>query len=1583
MSGARDLVPVCSSTPGNSEYSAAYSGTELVVLPHPLTLEGRTITIGAELLPGDTLSEFLARAGVDLALTDWHVTIGGAYVPRDMWRYTRPRNGQVIVVRRTAHKSVLRIVALVAVAYLAVQTGGLVGAAYGAGWGAVASFAVNLVGGLLINRLLPPTRARGSQYSQDNAQTYSLSGGRNRARPMETLPLLFGQVKVVPDLAAQAYSWFEGEEQYQYVRFQAPLNSGTVDTFQIGETPIASYEDVVLSQSGFPGTTTQLTDWANVDSIAGALLTAPTAPGAWVTRTSSAASVRLAVDIAAQLYDMAGDGTFNTATLDLEIEKRLLPGGTFGPFVGGSATLTLSSKGTKPVRVTVVSDALTAGQYEVRVRKMTADVSTSTQANTVEWAVLKSYQLDSGAYASYPQIGVRIRASGQLNGSLDELSAVFSQAAVPVWNGSSFVTQTTRNPGAQMLQFARGIFDGTGRLIAGLGLPDAQIDIEGLKAFTVHCTTNSYVFDHVFDSQVSCFEVLEAMAAAGMGSVSYHPGSLSVVWATSADPVEDIVSMANIKAGTFRVDYSTRTTADEIEVTWFDRDEGWKPRTVRVLAPGVTAPRDTARVAPLGVTTAAGGLRTARVAMAQNVYQRQAVSWEMDLEYLNFRRYSVIELSHDMTQWGYSGRLQGAVAPGGVVTIYLDQKVPTSGSPTRKVGIRVPGEVGYRLFTVNAYGSETDQLTLAEAWPGGVPFPGDSASNPAHDYVFIFDFKATPGKRLRVVQIEPSDDMAGARITAVPETSEFWTFVTSGAYTFPPLAPGLGPVVVSSLVVTQGRVAINYDQSTTLTLTFDADGPFDHAQVWGALTGSPLELVGETRTRSFGPVRVGNDGTYDIELRPFDQLGRAGAVGTISHTVTLDPPQSGGSGNYTQFVFKRAATQPATPTGNGIPSGWSDAPPAADGNPLWFSIAEQAPGGITIGSWSAPVSPDGAGLQIEYSVDGATGWHSTFTTGDLYARWRAGSGGAWSAAIKIVGEDGDAAQTLALTATGFAFVFADASATTSSSPTITFNAVLQNVTGTASWAAVAYNAAGSSLGSVTLGGSGNTRTMTAAQFNSLGATTTRYVTVTATLGSLTDTTTVYRGDDGSDAVQAVLSNEAHTLQANAAGTVSSYSGSGTTIRVFEGVTELDYDGVGTANGKWTVSSSSSNITRGSLTDSGQFLTVGNHSAMTADQATITYTISGKTTAGAAFSFDKVQSFAKSREGAQGATGATGPTGSTGPTGATGQSNHRVYRAATIGSPPSTPGNTTSGATPAGWSATPVTLTTGQEQYQSDGTTPAGSTTTTWGTPYPSYLKVGDLSAISANLGTVTAGNISGTANISITGSATFRGVNSSVVIPDPNSSGAGPFTSYSTAVLANETSAANIGLAAFATLSGSGAIVGYNASTGSSSAGVFGRGANGVWGVTFQSGRSGVRGIGNASGATGVYGAGGGSGGWGVVAEDNAVGGSPAGGGALDVIGKGRISGQFTSTLATGTSPFAVTSTTLCANLNADLLDGEHAAGLVKSIGANRAELGNTTTGSATATFTSTNKPGSASSNVWLEMRHGGNTFWVPAWPNA
>jgi hypothetical protein len=146
------------------------------------------------------------------------------------------------------------------------------------------------------------------------------------------------------------------------------------------------------------------------------------------------------------------------------------------------------------------------------------------------------------------------------------------------------------------------------------------------------------------------------------------------------------------------------------------------------------------------------------------------------------------------------------------------------------------------------------------------------------------------------------------------------------------------------------------------------------------------------------------------------------------------------------------------------------------------------------------------------------------------------------------------------------------------------------------------------------------------------------------------------GSNGVDGITVILSNEAHTLPTTNLDVVT-YTGSGTTIKVYEGSRPLIYNGDGNTPLTWTVVSSGSSITPGSTTDSGTFATIGNHSNMTSNTASITYTITGTRDNGESFSFIKEQSFAKSIQGANGVNGINGINGTNGLPGANGTSSY--------------------------------------------------------------------------------------------------------------------------------------------------------------------------------------------------------------------------------------------------------------------------------------------------------------------------------------
>jgi hypothetical protein len=177
-------------------------------------------------------------------------------------------------------------------------------------------------------------------------------------------------------------------------------------------------------------------------------------------------------------------------------------------------------------------------------------------------------------------------------------------------------------------------------------------------------------------------------------------------------------------------------------------------------------------------------------------------------------------------------------------------------------------------------------------------------------------------------------------------------------------------------------------------------------------------------------------------------------------------------------------------------------------------------------------------------------------------------------------------------------------------------------------------------------------------------------------------------------------------------------------------------------------------------DNGSSFTANNGETAGEYIGTYTDTNAADSSSPSAYTWAKI----KGEQGVQGIQGPQGIKGDKGDAGSgtSGASTHRAYIATanSTTAPAWTAGTTTqSGAAPAGWSLTPVTLSAGQAQWQVDGTTPAGSTTTTWSTPYPSYFKVDTLEAVTTNTGNLT---VTGTIKVGSTASTT----NGILISPD-------------------------------------------------------------------------------------------------------------------------------------------------------------------------------------------------------------------------
>lgn len=220
------------------------------------------------------------------------------------------------------------------------------------------------------------------------------------------------------------------------------------------------------------------------------------------------------------------------------------------------------------------------------------------------------------------------------------------------------------------------------------------------------------------------------------------------------------------------------------------------------------------------------------------------------------------------------------------------------------------------------------------------------------------------------------------------------------------------------------------------------------------------------------------------------------------------------------------------------------------------------------------------------------------------------------------GDAGNDATLLSLEYTDLSFIYDSYTSTDTNTPdSIIFTASKQNIQGTVTFIARAYDENNVDLGPVTLTGTGDTRTLSATNFNTVSGVPNRlnirYVKVTASLTALnseevfTDTITINRLDNGSDALVHQLSNESHIIAASATGVVSSYAGASTLGHLYLGAVNETMN--------WTITKADSTGLTTQLTQPQKISTTGtisNVSGSGTSGSPWTATISGmSTTAG--------------------------------------------------------------------------------------------------------------------------------------------------------------------------------------------------------------------------------------------------------------------------------------------------------------------------------------------------------------------------------
>lgn len=312
-----------------------------------------------------------------------------------------------------------------------------------------------------------------------------------------------------------------------------------------------------------------------------------------------------------------------------------------------------------------------------------------------------------------------------------------------------------------------------------------------------------------------------------------------------------------------------------------------------------------------------------------------------------------------------------------------------------------------------------------------------------------------------------------------------------------------------------------------------------------ALTGTPeFNVIAGTATLS----GTGNTRTLTYANMTSDLVTVQVSQDGVSDTISVIKVRNG-SDAINVLLSNESHIVPATYLGDvtsfsGASSSIALFRGATDETSSWTVSRSDNGLTTTLSGYTVTVTGMSAGVDVGYSdITLSRTGYTSITKRFTVTKSKAGEEGA-------VGS----ASLLYLSATSQVFIVSKDGSTSPAS--IVLTAYDTNLTGSAVFEVIA--------GSASLSGTGNTRTLTAANIL------TDLVTIRATQDGYTDTITIVRVRDGTDSISVFLSNQSHIVPASSGGVVTDFSGASTSIIVYRGST-LD-----TTN--WTISKADNSVT---------------------------------------------------------------------------------------------------------------------------------------------------------------------------------------------------------------------------------------------------------------------------------------------------------------------------------------------------------------------------------------------------------------------
>lgn len=570
------------------------------------------------------------------------------------------------------------------------------------------------------------------------------------------------------------------------------------------------------------------------------------------------------------------------------------------------STITATEATSGPVRRNLAW-AVAPGQYEVRIRRLTPDSTSSSVSDIAQWTALRTIEAkDPITIPNIAKIALRIKASGQLSGVVDDLNALFT-SILPDYDAAQFgtwVQRGTANPASHI----RAILQGNSNKRP---LPDNRIHLADLAAFHTECVAHGFTFNGVIDFAGTVRERLADVAAAGRATMGMRDGLHTVVRDVPQQvPVQHFTprnssGFQGVKVFT-EIPHALRcrfpnAAADYEQDERIVLNDGYQIDGLDAFGnarPDLPPATRFELFEMFGVTDPTQIFKLARYHLAVATLRPETFTVGTDFEHLACSRGDLVLLSHDVMLVGLgAGRVLARItnAGGDVVGLVLDEPAVMEAGKDYGIRVRLEDGVSFARPLVTAPGSSPQVMFTSPVAPGEpCPDEGD---------LFSFGEVGRETSSVLVKSIAVGQDLSatlsfvdyapGVYQADQGEIPPFDSNITVGtSYSQRPDAPIIETIRSDeSVMIRDSDGSLRNRMLITLRPVSGRSIVPTHAQAMTRPQGSqswtthPTVPIDGTAGGAVSIEQVEQGVTYELKVRVISKLGAASAWTAAVHTV--------------------------------------------------------------------------------------------------------------------------------------------------------------------------------------------------------------------------------------------------------------------------------------------------------------------------------------------------------------------------------------------------------------------------------------------------------------------------------------------------------------------------------------------------------------------------------------------------------------------------------------------------------------------------------------------------------------------------